>query len=103
MENEKLKQKLDEAIVELEQYKQTCIDWNVWSKGKTIEYEQLLEAFNQYVEAYNNVKAEFDSVLEQPLKTEDDTKQQKQYFEEHLHLIQNVNILSRKFHDGIPD
>merc|ERR1712106_824923 len=68
-EVEELKEKIVTITGELDQYKQTCLDWNDWSEGKTLEYNQLLEAYNQYVEAYNNLKVEFDSVLDQSVKT----------------------------------
>jgi len=74
---EELTQKATDLTAELDQYKQTCLDWNAWSENKTLEYNQLLEAYNQYVEAYNNLKAEFDSVLEQSVKTAEDTESVK--------------------------
>merc|ERR1711892_1367719 len=72
-EVEELEEKIVTITGELDQYKQTCLDWNDWSEGKTLEYNQLLEAYNQYVEAYNNLKVEFDSVLDQSVKTSEDT------------------------------
>merc|ERR1719508_605630 len=91
-EVEELKQKVADITAELDQYKQTCIDWNVWSESKTMEYNQLLEAYNQYVEAYNNLKAEFDSVLDQTVNTEEDTETVTSNEKE---LIENKSIIEQ--------
>ena len=50
--------KVAELTSELEQYRQTCTDWNTWAEVRNTEYQQLLEAYNGYVEAYNNLQAE---------------------------------------------
>merc|ERR1719232_1752829 len=47
-----LNQKIELLTAELEQYKQTCNDWNVYNETKTGEFTQLYESYNQYVEAY---------------------------------------------------
>jgi len=91
-EVEELNQKVTEISTELDQYKQTCLDWNAWSEGKTLEYNQLLEAYNQYVEAYNNMKVEFDSVLEQSVKgaevTDEKESNEKELLENKLLIEQ---------------
>merc|ERR1712226_806566 len=48
--------------VELEQYKQSLMDWSVWAETKTAEYNHLLESYNQYVEAYAILQTEFGSL-----------------------------------------
>ena len=55
---EELLPKVFELTAELEQYKQTCNDWNVYNENKTAEYNLLLESYNQYVEAYNTLKTQ---------------------------------------------
>ena len=51
-------EKVAELTSELEQYRQTCNDWNTWAEVRNTEYQQLLEAYTGYVEAYNNLQAE---------------------------------------------
>merc|ERR1719330_591212 len=55
---EELLPKVFELTAELEQYKQTCNDWNVYNENKTAEYNLLLESYNQYVEAYNTLQGQ---------------------------------------------
>ena len=57
-----LNQKIELLTAELEQYKQTCNDWNVYNETKTGEFTQLYESYNQYVEAYNKLQTEFEAV-----------------------------------------
>ena len=53
-----LSSELEARTQELEQYRQTCTEWNNWAEARNTEYQQLLEAYNGYVEAYNNLQAE---------------------------------------------
>merc|ERR1712226_859344 len=46
---------------ELAQYQQSLADWAVWAESKTEEYNVLLEAYNQYVEAYKLLQAELET------------------------------------------
>merc|ERR1712105_434119 len=48
-----LTEKITTLEAELETYKQYLADWQVWAENKNSEYDQLLEAYNAYVEAYN--------------------------------------------------
>eukprot|EP00092_Neocalanus_flemingeri_P001893 GFUD01002020.1.p1 GENE.GFUD01002020.1~~GFUD01002020.1.p1 ORF type:complete len:4147 (-),score=1483.97 GFUD01002020.1:293-12733(-) len=91
-EVEELEKKVVDITAELDQYKQTCLDWNVWSESKTVEYDQLLEAYNQYVEAYNNLRAEFDSMLEQSVKTAEDVETDKSNENE---LLENKSVIEQ--------
>merc|ERR1712115_621977 len=99
-----LKENFQKISEELDQYKQTCLDWNSWSEVKTMEYNQLLEAYNQYVEAYNNLKAEFDSVLEQSVKSSEDTEKNTTDSKDHLEnkaiidqLKEDIEIKEKEF------
>merc|ERR1712240_511176 len=51
--------------LELEQYKQSLVDWGVWAETKTAEYDQLMVAYNQYVEAYDALQTELSNVQQQ--------------------------------------
>jgi len=55
---EETEEKVKHLTSELEQYQQTCSDWQTWGEARTLEYQQLLEAYNGYVEAYNNLQSE---------------------------------------------
>ena len=46
---------------ELAQYQQSLADWAVWAETKTEEYNVLLEAYNQYVEAYKLLQTELET------------------------------------------
>merc|ERR1712013_954920 len=93
LEDEEMKEKVLRISEELDQYKQTCLDWNAWSEGKTLEYNQLLEAYDQYVEAYNNMKVEFDNVLEQSVKSSeytDDKQTVEKEFTDNTSIIKQL-------------
>merc|ERR1712243_454852 len=92
LEGEEIKEKVLRITEELDQYKQTCLDWNAWSEVKTLEYNQLLEAYNQYVEAYNNMKVEFDTVLEQSVKSSEYTDDKQTVEKE---LTDNTSIIKQ--------
>merc|ERR1719206_54007 len=92
LEDEEMKEKVLRITEELDQYKQTCLDWNAWSEVKTLEYNQLLEAYNQYVEAYNNMKVEFDNVLEQSVKSSEYTDDKQTVEKE---LTDNTSIIKQ--------
>ena len=36
-------EKVLKITAELDQYKQTCLDWNDWSEVKTLEYKELTD------------------------------------------------------------
>ena len=48
----------DPVHMELEQYRQAVADWGAWGETKTAEYSQLLESYNQYVEAFGALQGD---------------------------------------------
>ena len=60
-EKEPSEEPVDNALKEeVEQQRKVLEDWNTWAVQKTEEYNQLLEAYNQYVQAHQALEAEIE-------------------------------------------
>lgn len=57
----KTEEPLDNKLKEeVEQQRKVLEDWNAWALQKTEEYNQLLEAYNQYVVSYQTLETEIE-------------------------------------------
>ena len=112
--DENVDEKMKELRSELEQYQQTCTDWNTWAEARNTEYQQLLEAYNGYVEAYNNLQAQhqpaesLEEVASKQLESKTEELQQleekyKKSLQDHEELVSEAKLTEECYESCLQD